>query len=269
MDRRKFLIASAAAAALPSWAAAQSRNIGLQLYTVRNELTKDFQATLNAIARIGYREVELAGFLDVAPGAIRAMLDHAGLTAPSAHFEYAALRDGWAMVLSAAEKLGLKFIVCPWVEEGLRRDLENWKRVAQTFNLVGEQSRRAGLQFAYHNHDFEFRQVDGKLLYDVLLAETDPALVKMELDVYWITRGGQDPLGYFARFPGRFRLLHLKDMDRAGAITDVGRGVIDFAKILAQSAIAGVMHSFVEHDDPPAPLESARRSFEYLSQLRF
>jgi sugar phosphate isomerase/epimerase len=174
--------------------------------------------------------------------------------------------------------------VNPWIEEEIRKQPDAWKHAAETFNRAGEASKKAGIQFAYHNHWFEFLPVNGKLPYDILLTECDPNLVKMELDLCWITVGGQDPLKYFDRYPGRFPLVHVKDVKRippvtaGGAqdfgssmkdMTEVGSGIIDWKKIFAQSDKAGIKHYFVEHDNPKKPLESIKTSYDYLARLRF
>ena len=152
------------------------------------------------------------------------------------------------------------------VDSGKLPTLDDWKRLGARFNRIGAEVRRAGLVFAYHNHDFEFQPIDGQAPYDVLLAETDPALVRLELDLYWMARAKRDPLAYFHKYPSRFALVHLKDMDANGAITEVGRGTIDFRRILGQAGQAGMVHCFVEHDDPQDPLRSIETSLSYLRQ---
>ena len=150
-----------------------------------------------------------------------------------------------------------------------RRTADGYKRVAELFNRAGAEARKAGLRFAYHNHDFEFAAVDDRIPYDVLLAETDPAAVEFEMDLYWVTHGGGDPLAYFARHPGRFPLVHVKDMDAARGMVDVGKGVIGWKQIFARRDQAGIRHYFVEHDQPPDPFASIRASYEYLKRLEF
>ncbi len=162
-----------------------------------------------------------------------------------------------------------QFIVCPSVDASGLRTIDDWKRVCETFNAIGAQTKAAGLSFAYHNHDFEFTRVDGKVPYDVILAQTDADLVKMEMDLYWMTKAARDPVQYFQHYPGRFPLLHLKDMARDGTITDVGTGVVDFKRILGHANLAGVAHCFVEHDHPAHPLQSIEASLRYLQQLDF
>jgi len=161
--------------------------------------------------------------------------------------------------------------VIAWIPAEERHTLDDYKRWAERLNRAATEAKAAGLQFAYHNHDFEFVPLDGKLPYDVLLTETDPKLVQLEMDLYWIVKGGQDPLAYFARWPGRLPMVHVKDS--AGPpdhrMVEVGAGKIDFKKIFAQSDQAGIRHYFVEHDEPADPFASIRASCEYLKRLEF
>ena len=248
---------------------ARITNIGLQLYTVREGLARDIEHTLAAVAEIGYPEVEFAGLFGHRPEYVRSILERIGLSAPSSHVDYQSVESDWPKALDDAQALGNSFVVFPWIEPNHRRELADWKRIANVLNRAGEQSRQRGIHFAYHNHDFEFKAQEGQLPYDLILAETDPDLVKMELDLYWITRAGQDPLQYLRRYPNRFALLHVKDMSRDGEIADVGSGVIDFPRIFEAAQRAGVRHQFVEHDHPKDPISSISASFRFLQQLRF
>jgi len=290
MDRRTFLGTMTAATLLTRRLgfAADDRKIekiGLQLYTVRDLMKQDFDGTLAKVAATGYKEVEFAGYFDRSPKDVRAAVDRHGLTAPSAHIDYKSLSDDkFPAVIEAAKVVGHEYLVNPWIEEEIRKQPDAWKHAAETFNHAGEACKKAGIQFAYHNHWFEFLPVNGKLPYDLLLTECDPNLVKMELDLCWITVGGQDPLKYFDRYPGRFPLVHVKDVKRVPPVTaggaqdfgssmkdmtEVGSGIIDWKKIFAQSDKAGIKHYFVEHDNPKKPLESIKTSCDYLAQLRF
>jgi sugar phosphate isomerase/epimerase len=289
MNRRTFLEILTAAAVLPrhlSWAAAEHRieKIGLQLYTVRDQMKADFDGTIAKVASIGYKEVEFAGYFGRTPEQVRAVIDRNGLTSPSCHVEYAVLGDQWPSVIESSKTIGQSYIVCPWIPEEIRKQPDGWKRAIDAFNHAGEISKKSGIQFAYHNHWFEFLPVNGKLPYDMLLEQCDPDLVKMELDLCWITVAGADPLTYFNRYPGRFPLVHVKDMKKlpkvsaAGGqdfgdslkdMTEVGSGIIDWKHILGQSEKAGIKHYIVEHDKPQAPFESIKISYDYLSKLRF
>lgn len=271
-DRREFLALLSAFVASSSTCPAFGKslsNIGLQLYTVRDLLADDFEGTLAAIARIGYRQVEFAGIGGPSPEQTLSILKRHGLAAPAAHVSYEQLERELPKHLEAARAMDVQFVVCPSVDASRLKTIDGWKRVCETFNAIGAQVKAAGLSFAYHNHDFEFASVDGQVPYDVVLAETDAVLVKMEMDLYWMTKAGRDPVQYFQRYPGRFPLLHLKDMARDGTITDVGSGVVDFKRVLSYSNLAGVAHCFVEHDHPAHPLQSIETSLRYLQQLDF
>jgi len=245
--------------------------IGLQLYTVRQALARDFAGTLARVAAIGYREVEFAGYFDHRPAEVRAALAQAGLDAPSAHVPFEALGDGWGRVLEDALAIGHRYLVVPWIPEARRQTLAAYRAVAAAFDRAAREAREAGLRFAYHNHQFEFSQLEGRIPYDLLLEETDPRLVDFELDLYWIAAGGADPISYLDRYPGRFAMLHLKDRDATPqhAMTDVGSGIVDFPGILRAARRAGLRHAFVEHDNPASPFDSIRRSFAYLERLEF
>jgi sugar phosphate isomerase/epimerase len=257
--------------------------LGLQLYTVRNEMGKDFEGTLAKVAAAGYREVEFAGYFDHAPKDVRAILDRHKLTAPSTHVDYASVETKLAQVIETSHVIGHKFVVNPWIDEEMRKQPDVWKRMAATFNKAGEACKKAGLQFAYHNHHFEFVPVNGVMPFDQLLKECDGDLVKMELDLCWITVARQDPLLYFQRYPGRFPLVHVKGLKKVPEgeapvpfdqaipnITDVGTNdVIDWKRIFAKADQAGIRHYFVEHDAAPSPFDSLNASAKYLNTLRF
>ena len=257
--------------AMPAEAPAKARaleRIGVQLYTVRSILQKDFEGGVEQVAAIGYDEVEFAGYYDHSPAEVKALLDRVGMTAPSVHVGIGLLSDDLDAVVEAAQIIGHQYIVCPWVAPD-QRTLDHYKQHAALFNKVGETCKAAGIQFAYHNHDFEFILTDGQVPYDLLLAETDAALVEMELDLYWIKKGGHDATAYFNAHPGRFTLCHVKDMSADESIVPVGTGAIDFGSIFAQSEQAGLKHYFVEHDHPNDPMQSITASYAHLKELRF
>lgn len=271
-DRREFLALMSALVASSSTSPIlgnKLQSVGLQLYTVRDLLERDFEGTLAEVARLGYRQVEFAGIAGSSPEQTLTIMKRHGLIAPAAHVSYEQLERELSKHLQTARAMDQKFIVCPSVDASRLATIDDWKRVCRTFNAIGAQSKNAGLSFAYHNHDFEFLPVNGQIPYDIVLAETDPALVKMEADLYWMTKAGRDPVTYFQRYPGRFPLLHLKDMTPDGAITEVGKGVVDFKRVLAHSQLAGVAYCFVEHDHPAHPLQSIEESLKYLQHLEF
>lgn len=249
-----------------------SKPIGVQLYTVRDQLQSDFAGTLEKVAEIGYREFEFAGYYDHSPAQVRAILDRLDVTAPSTHVGLNLFRGDIDRLIGEAEVIGHHFLVVPSANG---RTAEGWRELAAEFNRYGERVRRAGMRFGYHNHAAEFQDLGGgTTAYDILLAETDPALVSLELDLYWAVRGGQDPVAMFARNPGRFQLFHVKDMtDRAGeqAMAPVGEGELDFAAIFASVPQAGTEHYFVEHDNagqhPGGSLASITTSYRNLSRM--
>lgn len=244
-------------------------NVGIQLYTVRDRMAEDVPGTLRRLAEIGYREVEFAGYYDHTPAEIRGLLNDLGLTSPSAHAPIELLRADAEQVIEQFLEIGHDYLVVPWLSEEERDSLDKYKAHAELFNRVAEQCAAAGLRFAYHNHEFEFEAIDGVLPIDLLLAETDPALVQIELDLYWITVAGADPFAYFDKHPGRFPLCHVKDMAPDGSMADVGSGKIDFAALFAASELAGFRHYYVERDDATDSLASAAASFAGISSLEF
>jgi sugar phosphate isomerase/epimerase len=295
MNRRLFLEKMAAVSAATmvssnlSWAAMEDHRIekvGIQLYTVRKALAQDMDGTLAKVAAIGYREVE-GPLLKLSAADTKATLDRHGLVCPSIHRNYDQMGDKWPKVLDFCHTIGAKYVVISWIEDSVRNGPDGFKHAAEDFNRAGEASKKAGIQFAFHNHWIDFtRTPDGKIGYDVLLENSDPDLVKMELDICWSTVGGIDPVEYFAKYPGRFPLVHVKDLkkipsptviqgskitgdDVVPLMTEAGSGVIDWKRIFAHAKQGGIKHYFVEHDEPADPIASARASYEYLAKLRF
>lgn len=280
-DRRTFLaMIGSAAAALAAGCKSEPRSairqagalqppraIGLQLYTVRSLLARNFEATLDQVGAIGFREVEFAGYHGRSAAAVRATLDRAGLTAPSAHIGVDDVRSAWPRIVDEAATVGHRWITVPWVDSR-RWQADDWLRLAELLNERGRDAERAGLRVAYHNHDFELRGDPVPL--ELLLRETDPAHVDFELDVYWLVRAGGDPLDWLARHPGRFPMLHVKDT--AGApdhrMVDVGAGIIDWTSVIGRAEQASTRHLFVEHDDPADALATARAGYAHLAALR-
>jgi len=282
-DRRDFLKTSAAAlaaTAFPWPAMASTRHnkldtIGVQLYTVRKEMERDFEGTIARVAEIGFKEVEFAGYFNHTPEQVKAILSRLELSSPAGHMPYESLNEArsWSETLDSANRIGHRYVVIAWTPQEARRTLDDWKRVAEKFNWAARAAREAGLTFAYHNHDFEFTSLgQGPIPFDLLLEETDPELVKIEMDLYWITLGRQDPFRYFEKYPGRFPMVHVKDMKKGGERTqmvDVGKGDIDFRAIFARREEAGIRHFFVEHDEPADPFASISTSYRYLKALDF
>ena len=289
INRRNFLkIAGTATTATLftprfSWAAGEHKikKVGVQLYTVRDLMKDDFEGTIAKVAQVGYKEVEFAGYFGRTADQVRAVLEKNGLKAPSTHVQYDELDDKFPSVVDFSKAIGLEYIICPWIPEELRKSPDIWKQASEKFNKAGEQAKAAGMQFGYHNHWFEFIETDGKLPYDELLKLCDPNLVKMEMDLCWITAAGGDPVKYFNEYPGRFPLVHVKDLKTKPKVTtggsqnfgdtvdltEVGSGTIDWKRIFAQSDKGGIKHYIVEHDHPKQPIESITKSYKYLSTL--
>lgn len=278
MKRRDFLAAAAGAVAgfKAGSAFAQSANagklgpIGLQLYTLRDMMKKSVPRTLAAVAKAGYKEVEFAGYFNTPVPQMRKLLDDNGLTSPSAHITMSEIGMLWEVFLEQANELGQKYLTVAWIDAH-ERTLDGYKRVADRFNAAGARARGEGVQLAFHNHAYGFEPIGGRIPFELLLEETDPQNLAFEADVFWMREAKQNPLDWFAKYPGRFHMLHVKDMGPppGNQMLDVGKGVIDWKAIMSRSSRAGVRHVFVEHDDPEAPLTSIRNSLQFLKALRF
>lgn len=271
MQRRDFLAQASAGLALAGIRlddapADQLKRVGIQLYTVRDVMTKDPERTLAALAAMGYQEVEFAGYGSKKPAEIKAMLAQNGLTAPSAHLDLSTIRNDWQATLDRANEVGHRYLVLAWLPAE-ERTLDRYRRHAALMTTAAETARKSNIRFAYHNHDFEFRPIDGVLPYDILADNTPPALVEFELDLFWITKAGHDPLRYFAKWPGRFPMVHVKDMGAKQEMVDIGTGTIDFRAIFARGQ--GIQHYFVEHDEPTDSLAFAKRAASYLKNLKY
>lgn len=241
---------------------------GLQLFTVRDPLSADPDGTLRQVADMGYREVELAGLSGMTATAFLARLKHHGLAAPSIHAGYDSLLRDFDGVLREARTFGASFVVCPSIDADERRTADDWKRVCRTLAEAGRAVRSHGLALAYHNHDYEFVPfADGATPFDLLLRETDPADVKLELDVYWAARGGLDPVRCLQDNAGRIALVHLKDLGRGDATVELGAGRLAMEQIVRAALSIGAKHLFVEQDDSVDPLRSVGISLRFLEAL--
>ena len=252
--------------------------VGIQPYTVRNELEKDFSATLHQLAAMGYQAVETGEpFYGQTPDAVRRALQSSGMVSRSGFYPYSDDDSAWAKTVDAAASAGMEYVVTT-APPAWTKSLDGWKRAAERFNRLGEVCRKAGIKVAYHNHNFEFRVFDGRVAYDEFLRLTDPAFVALEMDCFWVTFAGKDPVEYLQRYPNRFTLLHIKDLKpgqgssldwpKGNPFTEVGSGIIDYPRIFEAARTRGLKHYYVEQDrcDRP-PLESARLSCEYLKKL--
>ena len=295
ISRRAFLqTASASAAcaalwnsALPLLANPLGLPLGLQLYSVRDLLPKDYEGTLRQLGTIGYREVEAAGFFDHTPSQVKQAMDHAGLRCVSAHYPMKDLQPELDEIIQFGKDLGLKYIVCasPMLKDPSRMKdagsraareamtLDDWRWNAEQFNHIGERTNPGSLRFAYHNHMTEFRTENGVLLYDELLRLTDPTKVTMELDCGWMVLGGKKPADYLTRYASRFSMLHVKDFKLAGSepppSTELGRGNIDYRPIFEAAKKANIQHAFVEQEefDMP-PMEALKIDADYMYALK-
>lgn len=252
--------------------------IGLQPYTVRREMAKDCEGTLRKIAAIGYRELEIGDpFYEQQPAALLKLLRSLGMATSAGHYSYPRDVSEWAKSIEHAKMFGVKYMITTAPSEW-RKSLDGWKRAAARFNELGEQCRKAGVAVTYHNHHFEYVVYDGKVAYDEFLRLTDPKLVFMELDCFWTTFAGKDPVAYMERYPGRFPLLHIKDLKpgfppstgdfKGKPYAEVGKGTIDWKRIFKAAPKGGIRQYYVEQDecDRP-PLESIQISFDYLNNL--
>jgi sugar phosphate isomerase/epimerase len=299
ISRRNFLQTASASTVLAvagahaSWLMANPLGLplGLQLYSVRDSLPKDYEGTLKQLSAIGYREVEAAGFFGRSAGDVKQLMSEAGLRCVSAHYAYGDLAPHLDDVIQYGKTLGLDYIICasPGVPDGsaaksadgkVNREamtLADWRWNAEQFNRIGERVNGSGIRFGYHNHTGEFRAEDGIVLYDEVLRLTDPAKVTMELDCGWMIVGGKNPVDYLTRYPARFSLLHVKDFKLSGKpgsdkepppSAELGRGSIDYRPIFAAAKKAAIKHAFIEQEqyDMP-PMEALKIDAEYMQAL--
>lgn len=262
----------------------KSFGVGLQLYTIRDAMAADVLGSLQKVSNLGYKNIELANysnglFYGYAPREFKKIVNDMGMEIISSHTQVEAAGitvDNAQKMADDHADLGVKYCVQPWVEEQ-DRNVETYKKMVGDWNQVGQIMKGVGIQFAYHNHNFEFANLDGVVpYYDILLAEMDPDLVTMEIDFYWVTKAGQDPVEMFNRFPGRFKLFHMKDMFEQTApyfeterddLAPVGEGLIDFKRILAAKDVAGMEYMFVEDDSQGNgfPFEGLEKSINNLT----
>ena len=274
ITRREAIGRLAALAALPSLTRATTSaplaRIGLAVFTVRPLLARDFERTMQAVAEIGYRDVDMYIHESrLKPRETRAAIDRAGLTCRSARVATPALYRGWDRSLDAAKELGARWITLANVPYEERLILRDWQELFDVFNRVGYEARQRGLGFCYHNHDFELQPIEERIPLDLMMTATLHDLVKLQMDVYWMTKGGRDPVAEITRLGSRVASLHLKDMDRTPerGITTVGAGMIDFARVITAARKAGVEDFYVEEDAPRDPLAAVRASYAHLKSL--
>ena len=265
---------SGASAGRPSAGARRKLDrIGLELYTVRQLARADMAGTLARVAEIGYREVEFHAYFGKSNTEIRDLLAKNGLTSPSMHMGFDAMKVDWDKTFDDALAKGHQYLIVPSPPNGVGKTIDSWKRTADDFNKAGERAKARGLAFGYHNHYTEFAPIDGQVPYDLLIESTDPRYVNFQMDVFWVTRGGGDPRTYLRRYPDRFVMLHIKDSSGLPVHdqVDIGAGTIDFASILRLDVELkhAVKHVYVEHDEPADPMLFAKKAFDYLSALEY
>lgn len=257
---------------------------GLALYTVRDAMGDDAKTTLQAVANAGYQNIEAAGyadgkFYDMSPKEFKALLKDLDLTPISSHQSTVTLANADTM-MADVKAAGFEYFVVPVPptdlfksDQGTMSRTGGAKNLAEILDILGEKANAAGLQLLYHNHDFEFKKEgDGIVPIDYLLENCNPKFVNFQMDLYWVTKAGADPLAYFEKYPGRFKIWHVKDMDEQGRFAPVGNGTIDFARILAKKEQSGMKYYMVEQDktfDNMKPLEAIKISQEGIKKFGF
>jgi sugar phosphate isomerase/epimerase len=284
--------------------------IGIQLFSLPKLLDKDYAAAIQMLAQMGYKEIEVFGpypFSDksaqdswnaVTPSLgfkgsgyfgkpiqeVKRILNDNGMTMPSAHTDLDTLMNGMDKLGEAAAVLGHEYVVLPAIPEEKRRTLDDYKRLAENFNTIGENARKVNLKFAYHNHGYGLKPMNGQVPLHIILDQTDPALVFFEMDIYWTSAGGADPIAYLEKYPNRYRMMHVKDMKQRkyfsgdGStfpqwielfpyMTTAGDGVLDVASIVKKAKSTGVSHFFVEQDMVDQPEIALKRSIDFLKNI--
>ncbi|MEO8238669.1 MAG: sugar phosphate isomerase/epimerase [Flavobacterium sp.] len=283
-SRRNFIknssLAAVAVLTLPSLVFSMNKKeIGLQLYTLRDELPKNVKAVLEKVASAGFTIVETYGFSikdqfwGLSAAELKKILDINNLKAISGHYGIGSfLADGntteLEAAINAAKILESEYLTIPWIDPPFRSNIDDYKKIASRLNEAGKMCQKAGLKLAYHNHDFEFENYNGITGYNILLKETDPDLVYFEMDLYWVVRSGKDPIELFKENPGRFKMWHVKDMDKLKPElnTEIGLGSIDFKTIFKEAKLAGMKYFFVEQENNFAvnSFESIKTSSDFI-----
>lgn len=252
-----------------------TKAIGVQAYSVRDALKEDFQGTLGKLAEIGYKHIEAYGmgidglFLEkVSPADYRKIVNDLGMELISTHCRYFT-PDEAQVFLDTSLAAGLKYTIIPSLPDELKESVDTYKQVAANLNEVGALFNQAGIRFGYHNHAFEFEEKDGRMPLEILLSETDPELVTFEADLFWVAKGGVDPLELINSYPGRFELYHVKDADLDMEQTTIGTGTIDFEALLSARETAGLKYYFVEDERTDDPFGNLKKSLQYLNASDF
>lgn len=248
------------------------KNVGIQLYTVRNEMLADPVGTLKQLAAIGFKELESArsekgNYYGLDAKEIKKITSDLGMRLRSGHIH---VDKDWQRSIEQATQSGQQYLISA-VLPSQGQTVDHYKESAEAFNKLGEECKKAGLSFGYHNHDSEFQTVDGKVLYDILLQYADPSLVTMEMDLGWVVAAGKDPFHYFEQYPGRFHLWHLKDMDPGRRqSTEFGKGQVDIKKLLQHEKQSGMKHFFLEQEEyAHTAFDSVKEDYAYLQKLDY
>jgi sugar phosphate isomerase/epimerase len=284
--------------------------IGVGLFTIPKLLDQDFAGAMKMLANIGYKEVELfgpysfsvpaaqerwkqisgtlglkgSGYFGLTAAQVKEILDRNNLTSPSMHTDLNTLRTKMSELAEAAHTLGHRYVVLPSIPETERKNLDGYKKIADEFNTIGANADKAGLRFAYHNHGYGHAEMEGSIPFKIVLERTDPKFVDFQMDIYWFTAGGADPVEYLKNHPNRFCSMHVKDMTKKmrfsgdGSdskqwielfpnINDAGSGALDLKATITEAKKSGMKHFFVERDLAPTPEENLRKSFQYLNAL--
>lgn len=256
------------------------RAIGIQLYSLRDVIGKNIKDVIEKVAQAGFEEVETYGyepkgsFWGLSPKDFKVLLDANGLSSPSGHFGFdnyiaSGNLDDIKSYIEASTILDAKYVVAPWLGEDLRKNTDDYKKIAERLNKAGELCKSAGMSVAYHNHGFEFDKHGNTTGLEILLAETDPNLVYFELDLYWVVFAGQNPVDIFKKHPHRFKMWHVKDMHKTdkNLNTEIGNGAIDFNSIFAEAKLSGVKHIYLEQETnyKPDHFGSIKTSIDYMN----
>ncbi len=320
MKRRNFLKNTSAAAAgcslfpglaLSSFTSQHLDTIGVQLFSLPKILEKDFRGGIKMLSEMGYKEIEMygpypfsvdsvkeqwislapqlgfsgSGYFGHTPQEVKAILKEFGIRAISTHADMKTLQNRMQELGEAGDQLGFEYVGLPSIPEESRRTLDDYKKVAEEFNKIGEQAKKVGLKFAYHNHGYGLQEIDGQIPLHIILDQTDPSLVFFELDIYWTIAGGANPINYLESYPGRYRLMHIKDMKEKVRfsgdggnpaqwmelfpyMTTAGNGVIDIPPIISVGKKMGVKHFYVEQDTVANPEVALKKSFDYLKKIK-
>lgn len=282
MNRRDFLqhcgVSAAALVSVPTWLEARSikGKLGLQLYTLRDSIFQDPKGILRKVCGFGYQELETFGYSDgkifgMPFGDFASFVDDLGMKVVSGHYGLEqATGDTWEAAITDAKAAGQKYMVVPYLAETDRQSIDDYKKICEQLNRAGEACKKQGMRLGYHNHAFEFENMNGQRPFDVMLAELDPLYVGIEMDIYWVVRAGADPIKYFEKYPKRFEQWHVKDMDKTNRDenANIGSGSIDYKRIFANAKSSGMKHWYVEQESYPAdPMQSVEASATYLKKL--